>query len=118
MQQRDQGGEERPAGDEGPRAVDRVQQPHPFGIGPVGAEFLAPDAVFRNALAQESTQHQFGSTIGFRHRRGVGLAFHRHAGAEKGQDEATGGVRRGLPGTDDLRVDQGSGAGVPARLRR
>ncbi len=43
--QRDQRAPGRHAADEGFGAVDRVEDPDIFGVGPVGAEFLADDAV-------------------------------------------------------------------------
>ena len=118
MHQRYQRGEERPAGDEGPRAIDGIEQPHPFGIGAISAEFLAPNAMFGEASGQKRAQLDFRAAISLGHRRGISLAIHRDARAEKRHDKAPGNIRRLLRRRDKLGRDQGSGTGLAARLRR
>ena len=47
----DQRAPDRQAGDEGAGAVDRVEHPDVFRVGPLGAELLAQDAVGREGCA-------------------------------------------------------------------
>jgi hypothetical protein len=118
MHQRNQGGKKRPTGDESPGSINGVKQPHPFRIRTIGAEFLAPNAMFRETSRQKLTQFDFCTAISLGHRRGIGLAIHRQARAEKRQDEAASDIRRLLRRRDKPGRDQGSATGLAARLRR
>jgi hypothetical protein len=67
---------------------------------------------------QKFTQFDFRAAISLSHRRGIGLAIHHQARAEKRHDKAPGNIRRLLRRRDKCGRDQGSGTGLAARLRR
>jgi hypothetical protein len=110
VQQRDQGAEQRAAGDEGAGAVDRVEQPDPFGIGPVGAVFLAPDAVAGEALAQQGADGAFGAAVGLGDGAGIALGVNQQGRTEKGADDRPRRLGGRLGRRDVVRPDQGFGA--------
>ncbi len=77
MAQADQGGPQRQAGDEGARAVDRVQDPDELGVRAVFAILLADHAVIGIALGDQLADRRLGAAVGFRHRIEGGVAFTR-----------------------------------------
>jgi hypothetical protein len=77
------------------RAVDRVEDPDELGVGPLGPEFLADDAVLREPLADEAAHELLGAAVGGRDRGMVRLELHLNVGAaEKGADEMRRSARR------------------------
>ena len=76
------------AGDEGLGAVDRIEHPDIFGVGALGAVFLAEDAVAREILADERAHGLLGGAVGGGDRiEAAGfLVLDRQRGAEKRQD--------------------------------
>ena len=81
------------AADEGLGAVDRVQNPHIFGVGTFGAEFLAQDTVLRERPLDECAHGRFGGAIGGGDRieaAGRALVFNPEGAAEKWPDGFTG----------------------------
>ena len=86
--QPDQRAPGRHAGDEGFGAVDRIEHPDIFGVGALGAVFLADDAVAREILPDEGAHGLLGGAVGGGHRvEAAGLlVVDRQRGAEKRQD--------------------------------
>jgi len=74
--------------------------------------------MIRETRRQKLTQFDFRAAISLSHRRGIGLAIHREARAEKRQDKAASDIRRLLRRRNKRGRDQGSGTGLAARLRR
>jgi hypothetical protein len=87
--QSDQRAPDRQAGDEGPRAVDRIEHPDIFGIGVLGAELLAEHAVPGElALDQMAHDHLAGPVAlghGVEH-AAMRLVVGGVVGPEEGQD--------------------------------
>ena len=75
MKERDQGGEERHAGDERFGAVDGIEDPDEFGVGVFVAEFFADDAVGREFFGDPTAEELLGAAVGERDGRGVGFGF-------------------------------------------
>ncbi len=69
--ERNQRAEDRPTGDEAACAVDRIEHPGPWGVGPNRAIFLADDAVRRAKSLDDVAHRDFGGLVGLGHRRGV-----------------------------------------------
>src|SRR5204862_477169 len=68
---------------------DRVQHPHKFGLGVLGAELLADHSVVRKGSADEGAHGRFGGPIGGRDRIEAALPtfiVHAEHGAEERQD--------------------------------
>src|SRR5690606_27366310 len=92
MQEADEGGPERDAGDEALGAVDGIKHPSPFGLGAHVAVLFADDAVLRKAFGDQFAHHLLGAAVGGGDGGLVGLELHRGAGiAEVGGDERGGG---------------------------
>ena len=89
--QRDQRAEQEAVGDEGARAVDRIQYPSVAvaGLGPV---LLTDDAVVRIAPLDQLAHRRLGGAIGQRHRRSVFLGVDRGAGQEVATDRRERGA--------------------------
>ena len=69
MEQADERAEERNTQDEALGAIDGVQHPHVLGLAPLGAEFLADDAMVGESPRDHLPHHLFGAAIGEGHRR-------------------------------------------------
>ena len=84
-------GPQREAGDEGPRAIDRVQDPYEFGVRAVFAVFLADHAMTRKPGRDQGPDRGLGAAVGRRHRieglAGGGLVFHAQVRTEQGQGD-------------------------------
>ena len=122
VEQRDQRAKGRASGDEGTRAVDRVQNPAQRRLGPVEAEFFAHYPMVRETFGQHCAYRQFGGAVGDRHRRLVSLQNRGEARAEEGTDDRPGDIGGGFGGRDQ-RVGvrdhfAGSGTGSFDRVRR
>ena len=77
------------AGDEGAGAVDRIEHPDVFRIRLLGAEFLADDAVGREAALDELAHGRLARPVGLGdrvERAAAGLVLRGDGGAEEGQD--------------------------------
>ena len=70
------------------------------------------------AFSQKGTEGALGGTVCLGDGRGVALRFDQQRRPKERADDATREIRRCLSRRDEVRVDQGSGAGVVARLRR
>ena len=68
MEQRDQGAEDRQAGDEGLGAVDRIEHPDVVGIGAHRAMLLAEHAVLGHVLGEQVAHRGLGLAVGDGHR--------------------------------------------------
>ncbi len=64
VQQRDQRAPDREPGDEGFRAVDRIEHPDIVGVLALIAEFLADDAVLGKVIFDDPPHHRFRGAIG------------------------------------------------------
>ena len=62
--QRDQRAPCRQAADEGFGAVDRIEHPDIFGVGTLGAEFFADDAMCRKGFFDQRAHRHFGGAVG------------------------------------------------------
>jgi hypothetical protein len=74
--------------------------------------------MLRETLSEIGTERAFGGAIGLGDGRGIALGLDQQGGAEERADDAARQIRRGLGRGNELRGDQGSAAGVAARLRR
>ena len=66
-----------------------IEHPDEFGIGPLGAEFLADDAVGRELLPDHGPHGGFGGAVGGRHRiegAAAALVLDPERGAEERAD--------------------------------
>ncbi len=94
--QRDQRAEQEAVGDEGARAVDRIEHPA-VARSRLGAVFFADDAVIRIAPLDQRSHRRFGVAVRERDRRGVVLRHDRRArheiGADRGERSADQLVR-------------------------
>ena len=92
----DQVAPEGQAGDEGPRAVDGVEDPDELGIGTVFAVLLADHAVIGVAGGDQATDFSLRAAVSGGHRvigcALVRLVLHADAGAEQGQGHASRGA--------------------------
>jgi len=105
--QPDQRAPDRDAGDEGAGAVDRVEHPDIVGVGVLGAEFLAEDAVGREGALDQVAHHVLAGAIALGH--GVEDAAARLVlggmpGAEEGQDRLARQGRQ--PGNEFREIDR------------
>ena len=98
---------DRDAGDEGAGAVDRVEHPNIVGVGILGAEFLAEDAMGREGALDQVAHHVFAgaSALG----DGIEDAAARFVlggvpGAEEGQDRLAREGRQ--PGNEFREIDR------------
>ena len=113
--QRDQRAPGRHAGNEGLGAVDRVEHPDIFGVGALGAELLADDAVLRemsggSASRIASSAARSAAVTGSK-RPPPALVLDGERGAEERQDGFAGDV-----GELDRRRPQNRLPSCPARL--
>ena len=88
--ERDERAEEKAVGDEGARAVDRIEHPaiarHSISRGAL-AELLAQHSVRRIAVLDERAHRLLGAAIGCGHGRGVVLGIDRDAAEEQRPDD-------------------------------
>ena len=92
--QADQSAPGQHAGDERLGAVDRIEHPDIFGVGMLGAVFLAENSVIGKLLADERAHALFRRAVGRRHRVEAAdfLVLDRESGAKEGEDRI---ARRG-----------------------
>ena len=70
------------------------------------------------ALAQEGAQGALRGAIRLGDRGGVALGLDEKGGAEEWANDVAREIRRRFRGLDEARIDQGSGAGLAASVRR
>ena len=98
MAQADQHAPERQAGNEGAGAVDGVEDPDEFGVGPVLAIFLADHSMLGKALGDQFANRRLGAAICGRDRiegvepRRAAFVFQAMVGAEQGKRHLGGGL--------------------------
>ena len=68
-----------PSGEEGQRAIDRIDDPDRAILGRRGASFLADDAVVRIGHRDHRAQTVLDGAIDIGHRAAIGLRFGREA---------------------------------------
>ena len=79
--------------DEGARAVDRIEHPDKFRIGPFRAKFLANNAMAGKCLLDHPAHHHLGCAVAFGHRIEAAVAslvVAGHRRAEEGHDRRAG----------------------------
>src|SRR5690606_39128554 len=108
--QRDEGAESGPPGEEGASAVDRVEHPLPAGAALRDAEFLAMNAVLRNLGGEQPPHCLLGFAIGNGDRRRVAFAFGCDGLAEMRPDRSAGGIGQAMGKGDLGREIHGLGA--------
>jgi hypothetical protein len=96
---------------EAARAVDRIEDPDPLGIGANRSMFLADDAVIGAFPLQYRADRGLGGAVGLRHRRLVRLDFHVIAGAEEGTNRFSGGIGKAV---GESQVVAGRHGGMPS----
>ena len=74
-----------------PRAVDRVDDPHPVGVA-LDAALLAADRVVGEPPAELLADHRLDGEVGLGDRRGVGLPRDLGVVAEEGQRDLAGAI--------------------------
>jgi len=92
IQQADQRAEHRPAGDEGPGAIDRVQHPAEPRLRPIQPELLAQNAVTGESRGEHRAHGLLGAAICDRHRTVVRFLVRGEAGAEQRAHHRAGHV--------------------------
>jgi hypothetical protein len=85
---------QRHAADEGPGAVERVDDPADGGAAPAGTLLLAEDRVIRIRPLDHRPHGALGLAVGARDRRAVGLHLDRRTGVEVGERAGAAGARR------------------------
>ncbi|MCY1294247.1 hypothetical protein D9M70_435340 [compost metagenome] len=78
----DQRAPDRQAGNEGARAVDRVDDPHIFAVEPDIAMLFAKDAMLRKMLLDQRTDRSFRRLVRLRYRIEAAFDLVDHAGAD------------------------------------
>lgn len=90
----EEGPKEGHAGDEGLGAVDGVEHPHPLGVGAIGAELFADDAVGGVTLGDKAAHKLLRAAIGRGDRGVVALKVNGEGGiGEERGDEVAAGAR-------------------------
>ena len=108
MGQPDQRAPGRQAGDEALGAVDRVEHPDIFGLGPVLPVFFADDAVGGEGLRDQPPHRRLGAAVGFGDRiehAAARLVLGADGRAEEGKDHLAGNLRETVD--EACEVDRG-----------
>lgn len=118
VEQADEDAEEGDTGDKGFGAVDRIEDPDEFGIGAVGTEFLAEDAVVGVVFGDEGAHDFLGPAVGDGDGGEVGFFFHCEVRvAEVGEDGLAGGAGEGFKEEEGGRELHGGEAMGPQARR-
>ena len=110
MQKAKQAAEDRPAGHESARAINRVQHPDPFGIRAFRSMFFADHAMIRQSFGQKGANRFLGLTIRAGHGAGIALGFHQKRRPKQRPDHRRCPISGGFRHRDEVLRDQGAGA--------